>query len=412
MGLEGLREHLTSIPAAGTLTESVKRTYETNYLLHFEGTKMRLPALFKLFLILVASIPLFAQGQQPTSGSVSGTVRLEDTHGPAVGAFVSLFSAIPEPTVPEVGEYVMRDSAIPQDLHARVASDGSFEIGSVPPGNYTVMLYHPGYIAQDPRVHIALPSLRSPRKVTVLSGQRKSLVLEMERGGSIEGRVTFVDGRPAHTGLQVAAEIAVNVEVETEPGKFSRFGGAAHTDSNGHYSIDSLPTGRYIVFTAFPGNMVSTTRGRVETTGRVIFAPSSVRASKAKIVEVQQPRDHGEVDIQVPTQGLYSVAGTVVDGSGKPITEGLIRLYPKGEPDLSLAAPPGTHGEFSFANLPDDEYTVRAESSGEVSFLGMTEDKTGMRMLRHKAPFAPVSTEVTLSGRDAEALVLRVSPTQ
>ena len=371
---------------------------------------MRLPILFKLFLISVALIPLFAQGQQPTPGWVNGTVRLEDTHGPAVGAFVSLFSSAPEPMVPEVGEYVMRDSITPQGLHARVASDGSFEISSVPPGSYTVMLYNPGYIAQDPRVHVALPSLRSPQKITILSGQRKSLELVMERGGSIEGRVMFVDGRPAHTGLQVGAEIAVNVEVETEPGKFSRFGGAAHTDSNGHYSIGDLPTGRYIVFTAFPGNMVSTTRGRIGTSGRVIFAPSSVRASKAEVVEVQQPRSHSGINIEVPTQGLHSVTGTVVDGSGNPITVGLIRLYPKGEPNLSMSAPPGTHGEFSFTDLPDDEYTVRVESFGEVSFLGMTEDKTGMRMLRHKAPFAPVSIEVTVSDRDPAALVLKVAP--
>ncbi len=306
----------------------------------------------------------------------------------------------------------MRDSVASPNLHASVASDGSFEIARVAPGNYTVMLYNPGYIAQDPRIHLALPSLRSAQKITVLAGQRKSLELEMERGGSIEGRVTFVDGRPAHTGMQVAAEIAVNVEVETEPGKFSRFGGAVHTDSTGHYSIDSLPTGRYIVFTAFPGDMVSTTRKRVGTSGRVIFAPGSVRASKAEIIVVQQPRCHAGVDIQVPTQGLHSVTGTVVDASGNPITDGLIQLYPKGEPELSLSAPPGMHGEFTFSDLPDDEYTVRVESYGEVSFLGMTEDKTGVRMLRHKAPFAPVSTEVTLSGRDAAALVLKISPTQ
>jgi hypothetical protein len=365
---------------------------------------MRLSALSKFYVFSVALSSFVALGQQPirqqpTPGSVHGTVRLQHTGTPAVGAFVSLGTTIAEPNVPEVGEYVVRDNNFPKDLHGTVGRDGSFEIGSVPPGNYTVVVYKPGY-------------LRPLQKLSVLSGQRKNLQLELERGGSIEGRVIFTDGRPAHTGMQVAAEIAVNVEVETQPGKFTRFGGAAHTDSNGHYSIDGLPTGRYIVFTAFPGTMVSTTRGRVGTTGRVIFAPSSVRASKAEVVEVQQPRSHGGVDIQVPMQGLHSISGTVVDSSGNPVTEGLIRLYPKGEPDLSLSAPPGIHGEFFFADLPDEEYTVRAESYGEVSFLGMTEDKTGVRMLRHKAPFAPVSTEVTLSGQDSAAIVLRVQPAQ
>lgn len=82
-------------------------------------------------------------------------MRLQDTHGPAVGAFVSLFSAISAPKVPEVGEYVVRGNAVPQGLHGTVGSDGHFGIGNVPPGNYTIMLYKPGYVAQDPRTSIA-----------------------------------------------------------------------------------------------------------------------------------------------------------------------------------------------------------------------------------------------------------------
>jgi hypothetical protein len=339
-------------------------------------------------------------------------VRLQDSHGPAIGALVSLFSTISMPRPPEVGEYVLKDNSFPKELHATVASDGSFQIANVPPGDYSVMLYKPGYIAQDPRISVALRSLLPIQRLTILPDQRKNVELEMERGGSIEGRVTFTDGRPAHTGMQVAAEIAVSVEVETEPGKFSRFGGAAHTDSDGHYSVEGLPTGRYIVFAAFPGNMVLTTRGRVGASGRIILAPSSVRASKAEVVEVQQPKSHGGVDIQVSMQELHSVAGTVVDSSGNPITDGLIRLYPKGEPDLSLAVPPGVHGEFLFGDLPDDRYTVRVESYGAVSFLGMTEDKSGIRMLKHKPPFVPVSTDVTISGQNIEALVLRVQSAQ
>jgi len=365
-------------------------------------------ALMLLFLAaaLTASLVL---GQPPAVGSVSGTIRLQDTRGPAVGAFISLLPAPSKLTLPEVGEYVVRDDDLPQfELHATVGSNGSFEIGNIPPGEYAVMLYKPGYISQDPRISVAPPSMRPVQRLRIVAGQRKTVELELERGGSIEGHVTFTDGRPAHTGMQIAHEIAVNVEAETEPGKFSRFGGAAHTDSNGHYSIDSLPTGRYIVFAGIGGNMVTTTRGRSWTSGRTVFAPSSVRASEAEIVDVQQSKSHAGVDIQVPTQGLHSVAGMVVDSSGKPVTEGLVRLYPKGEPDLSLAAPPGIHGEFLFTDLPDDEYTVRAESYGEISFLGITEDKTGMRMFRNKAPFAPVSTQATLAGRNVEALVLRV----
>lgn len=334
-------------------------------------------------------------GQQVGTGSVSGTVKVERTGGPAVGALVTLFPVVPavaRQTLPETGEYVVRDEPRSSGLSGSTDGKGSFAIGGVPPGEYSVTLYKTGYVAQDPRMSAQGTLQPGIHTVRVLPGGSAKVELVLEGGGQIEGKVSFTDGRPAHTGEQGGAEIAVNVEMETAPGVYRRFGGAAHTDANGVYRLEGLPAARYIVFAALPGATVPTSRGRMGTSGRVIFAPSAIRASKAEVVEVRGSGTRSGVDIVISTGGLYAVSGRVVDGAGAPVNEGLIRLYPEGEPELARAVPPGVNGEFRFADLPDERYTVRFESQGTIDFVGLTEDKTGCacfgtkRRLRQSAP--------------------------
>ncbi len=78
--------------------------------------------------------------------------------------------------------------------------------------------------------------------------------------GVIIGEVRYEGGSAAHTGRDIVSEIAVNVEVQTA-GKWTRFGGAAHTDAEGRFRLEGLPDGKYIVFAAFSMSMVRVTGG-------------------------------------------------------------------------------------------------------------------------------------------------------
>jgi Polysaccharide lyase family 4, domain II len=377
---------------------------------------MRLPSPASSALLLFALLFPKAQAQQqPATGSVQGHAVLQDTGKPATDAIVSLLPSAetwPPPQIPEEGEFVVRDQPHRGDFYATVDASGSFVIDHVLPGEYTVLTYKPGYVSQDASEPAGtLPNTPTIQKVRVLSGQTASVDLQLERGGSIEGTVSYSDGKPAHAGKQVFAEVAVNLEMLTAEGKFSHFGGAAHTDEQGHYRFDDLPSAKYIVFMALPGGMAATVRGSSATSGMLLFAPSTVRASQAQLVEVSGRETRNGVDIEIPTTGLHTVSGKVVDTAGQPILEGLVRLYPKGEPDLSRANPLNKDGEFSFDNVPDEQYTVTVEFEAKIEFLGITEDKTGIRNRRHKPPFGSAPVEVRVSGQNPPPLLVTADPT-
>jgi hypothetical protein len=366
--------------------------------------RMRLIRWTVLFLFPVELLSIAALCQQTSAapGVVRGHVELKDTRAPAKGAVVSL-----RPTgayavlIPASGEYVVRDHP---HLGATADQSGAFRIDNVQPGDYELLTYMPDYFDESASLET------EGQTVHVLPGERKSIDIGLERGGAIEGQVRFDDGTPAHTGRQAADEVAVSVEIESSPAQLSRIGGAAHTDAEGRYRIGGLPAGKYIVFAALPGEMVPTTRGRESASGRLVFAPRGIRASKAERVEVHPPDTVRGADIVFQTKELYTVSGRVIDPDGAPVTEGLIRLYPTGEPALSQSSPPGKNGEFSFSDLPNEAYTLKYESQANSEIIGLTDDKAGIRIRIGKPPYTPATAQVQISGHSSTDVVLRVRP--
>jgi Polysaccharide lyase family 4, domain II len=385
---------------------------------------MRLPQLSE-WILLACLVTISKHARSQTSietGTVHGNIHLADSGAPATGAIVSLVpteeshQAAPNP---ENGEFIVRDQPHRADFHATVDASGRFQIDHVKPGDYYILTYEHGYLSQDAYMPSGALSQEDGSKAPIppfvkevhVTPNGTNLVnLKLERGGTVAGTVRFVDGSPAHTGKQAASGVAVNVEIQTAEGKYARFGGAAHTDARGHYQIDDLPTASYVVFAAIPGKMVQTSRGLIGSSGAVIFAESTVRASKARLIQLQGTQTQNGVDIDIPVAGLHIVSGKVVSTSGQAINEGLVRLYPTGEPGLSLATPIGLDGAFSFDGVAEEQYTISVEFPDKVEFLGLTEDKTGMRMKRTKAPYAPISQAVTVAGQDPLPLVLQAEP--
>jgi hypothetical protein len=351
-----------------------------------------------------------AQQVQP-HGSVQGRAILSDTGAPAAGAFVSLLPAAQPQTLPEAGEYIVHEQVHRGDLHATVSADGLFTIDNVPPGDYTVLTYKPGYVSQDAEELQDTHSSDSIEKVRITAGESANVNLALQRGGRIEGQVRIDSGMPLPSASTALNTVAVNVEMETAAGKFVRFGGAAHTDAAGHYSTDELPPGRYIVFAAFPPMMIPTTHGLSSGSGRLVFASGVLRPSRARVVELSKQATLGGVDIVVPTENLHRITGRLIDSAGKAVTECFVRLYPEGEPELPLATPPDRNGNFVFTDLPDDHYIVSFRCDPVTRFLGLTSDGTGIRMLLEKQPFSPAKINVQVSGQDPPALLLRVQPT-
>ncbi len=144
--------------------------------------------------------------------------------------------------------------------------------------------------------------------------------------------------------------------------------------------------------------------------GEIIFCCNTVRASKARIIEVRGTEPQDQVDIEIPSFGLHTVTGRVMAMTGAVIDEGTVRLYPSGEPGLSRATPIRTNGTFSFGDVPDEDYTVSVEFTGQVEFVGVTPDKAGMIMRMSQPPYQSVRQDVRVAGEDPQPIVLRAQP--
>jgi hypothetical protein len=218
-------------------------------------------------LVFLFAASVGAEAQQPANtGCVTGLVHLANTGKAAVGVTVSLLP--PEmaghPAIdPNGGEFIVKDQPRRGDFHATVDPLGVFEIKNVVPGDYFVLTYAPGYISQDDYIFpgALAPELRGSsgllpafvQRIHVAAGGVVPVDLRLERGGSIEGTIKLGDGLPAHTGAPASGEVAVSVEMKTKDGKFIRSGGAAHTDSAGHYRIEGLAPASYVVLRHYRG---------------------------------------------------------------------------------------------------------------------------------------------------------------
>jgi hypothetical protein len=330
--------------------------------------------------------------QAPSTGEVHGVVKLKDTGAPGGGAHVELWTSSGQPKFPpagQEGEYIIGPELGQPPLSATVQSDGLFSITGVAPGQYSVFLYKEGYIRQDPREVAIGIRVQAVQTVKVAAGERREVNLELERGGAIEGHV-------------IGGDAALNLEVQIGPANFARYGGSGHPDADGHYRIEELPSGHYIVFAA--------PQRTAARRGPIWYAPSVVRRSRAEVLEVRAGETTTNVDIAFLAEGLHAVSGTVVNNSGEPVTAGVVQLYAAGEREMLVAEKPGGHGEFSFSGVPDEKYSLCFESLGDAEVRGMTDDGKSLRMFQHKRPYKPVCHDISVSGQDVSGITLEPEP--
>ncbi len=365
---------------------------------------------------LLGCIASYSAHAQLLTGSVNGTIVFGDTGAPAQDVLVTLLPNSPAPAVdPSSGEYVVRDVPQREDYHAQADASGQFTMTGVPAGEYTVLTYAPGYLSPESSSSGAvlggapLPPGDS-HEVHIEAGTAQAVSLRLQRGGAVEGTVLFSDGRTAYTSASAAGGVAVNVERRLSDGTLVRTGGAAHTDATGHYLLDGLAPGDYVVFAARPAPMVQTSHGSLGSSGETVFAPSTVRGSQAHVITIQGPGVVSGVNIMLPVSAVHTVSGTVVSNGAPVEGYGLVRLYPTGEPNLSRATPIGVGGQFSFADVPDEQYTLVTEFNPQSEFMGVSDDLQSIRMRMHGAPYTTITADVNVSGADTTQVKLQVTP--
>lgn len=227
----------------------------------------------------------------PVCGAVSGHVYLGDTKSPARNATVYLQPTMSLREFGAPGRSNGEDSGL--SLSIETAIDGSYSFPQVPYGSYYVTALHAGYVSPYTSLSTAEGGsssdfrespgpeqnaarelvLKSMPQVDVQSTLPVNIDVVLERGGAINGTISYDDGTPA-TGVEVSALIR-NPQAGKEPWTpFDRV--PAHmwerilTDDRGSYRISGLPAGKYIVVAKLSASATfhRTVHPAQETTGQ------------------------------------------------------------------------------------------------------------------------------------------------
>src|ERR1051325_11495856 len=271
-----------------------------------------------LMALLVFSTCLLAQSP-PSTGTLTGIILCDDTHGPARRASVHLEPPINSPVAFWASGKI---------FGAITEMDGSFTISGIAPGDYYVVAIYAGYISAKEYI---VPGARSleltgssdsmpsfVQRIKIVPGETVNVEIQLKRGASISGTVSYSDNTPVPF-------VALTPKLKRVNGDFADVSsaGASHTDSSGHYRIDGLPEGTYVVLGAMEGRMVPLFGGDQQGgSGLIIFAGGGLRPSKARTVTVKGSTEYPGVDITIPLVGVHQISGTITGPDGHRLNHG------------------------------------------------------------------------------------------
>ena len=220
-------------------------------------------------------------------GSISGVVRQPDGQ-PLAGASVSA-------SITGAGGVTWFPSVFSQySQSTTTATDGTFTIAGLAPAGARVVaspVVQNGPLAFEYFDNAYSEASATP--VIVPAGASAGpIVMQLEVGGSISGRITDSAGAPVSTWV-----------VATGPS--GQYGGSGLSDANGNYQFNGLPPGSYRIFANGGGNLSAA------------YHPNVTAVAAAPLLTVALGQTLTGVDVQMPVAGR--IIATVLDAAGNPL---------------------------------------------------------------------------------------------
>lgn len=265
---------------------------------------------------------------------VSGTITWSGGQVPVGNTTSDTYVSLTTPeAVPGIVSYGMH-----------VPADGRFSIVNVPPGSYRVTARAMG----------GKTALWASTEITVSGQPVSDLLLTMQPGLSVTGRVVVEGAAPVDvTKIRITALLAGEIAGETAPV-------VASPDADGRFTLEGVVPARYRIG-AYPGsagaaNLKSSVFGGRDT----LDFPLDVRPG--------EPIEGGVITI-VPR--LADITGQLRHDANQPATGFTVIVFTA---DLQYWTPqsrriqgvrPATDGRFAFRNLPAGEYRLVAVTDVE-----------------------------------------------
>jgi protocatechuate 3,4-dioxygenase beta subunit len=310
--------------------------------------------------------------QTPTAidkAAVAGRVVEQDTQAPIAGAQVMLAVLLEgPPTAP----FNMRP------MMATTDADGRFTFDGVDPGRYRVSATRAGF---------ASAPLSTPPMELAAGARRDDLVVAMQRGGVIAGRILDASGEPvvdmrvmALRKVQPQADVltaAAQPQAGTRTFAAGQFVGSvgAQTNDLGEFRVHSLAPGEYYL-QALPMTLpVGPSAGAPAGTPIVVptFFPGTPDAAAAQTLTVTAGQTTGDTVMRMASAAAFEISGTVVDETGQPVAGALVRIAPPREArlmpfgGLPNQARTDDQGTFTLRNVVNGSYTLVATPASAMA---------------------------------------------
>ena len=306
--------------------------------------------------------------------------------------------------------------------------DGTFVLGALPAGRYTITASKPGYVT-------VFVGARRPGQpgipVAIRDGESRTVAIRIPRGAVITGTVTDPDGRPA-VGIGVRALTSRYVGVEGTRRAAPANVAESMTDDRGIYRIFGLPAGDY---------RVAAQVGAADTiTDRQMLSPGEAARALAEIRQDTQGRSAtaSRPDPTIEPRKNLAAVPTFFPGTAVPAQARTISVSTGEERagiDFQLEYVPAatisgriatqfSSGRFHLVLLPVNEATpietVRTTSIADDRFWFRSIPPGRYSLLTSVAPVATnsgsppnpwyASTEIVVEGQDITDVVLSPQP--
>ncbi|MGB6830817.1 MAG: carboxypeptidase-like regulatory domain-containing protein [Terracidiphilus sp.] len=318
----------------------------------------------------------------PTKGTVTGLVLCTDTGKPARFATVMLLPSY-DPKTAGAGP---DKNSIDLDQTITTGLDGRFRLEAVPPGDYYAFATLDGYI--DPTLAVdenRLGSGASEReklideidqwkdhlvKLTVAAQHVTDINVSIDRGAEIDGTMSYDDSSPA-IGIRFAVlrKTAQDHWIKIGSNGDDGWPSDVKSDGRGRYSIADLPEGEYKVCALLPV--------KDEDASPKFCYGGGFRIDKSEPVKVSAGETHTGVDIVLPLDGLFTVAGNITAGTDAHApSQATVHLLYADDREEARQTAMLKDGSFSFDYVPAGSYILQVTNAQDIA-AGATAQVTG-----------------------------------
>jgi hypothetical protein len=303
-----------------------------------------------LLIALCVTTAVLQAPAAPSTGTVSGLV-VEDGSGIPVGdAEVRLMPLRSERTPPPRMPGELRPSA-------RTNQEGRFLIRGLSPGHYLITAHKLGYAFVPP----------GGATVEVSAGEERTLSLALLRGAVIVGRVVSVSSDPLVNLRVMAMQPVPPGSRSTSGSRVSVFpaGPSVQTNDLGEFRLYGLAPGDYYVQAAPGPELGRSVSPRARTLIPTYF-PDTTDPAAAQVINLGAGQTSDAITIHVADAPAFQVSGVVVDETGRPVANAVVRLDSDPADGLTfpfgrfLQARTNASGAFTISNVTSATYVLVA----------------------------------------------------